>query len=193
MKEVVNLLKEVRDVMIEICGVMIEIRDLLKAQAERTSKEYLPEATITAPESEVPQGPDPLDVVRYLEEREGWHEVKNKSQLMAEFEKYNIRDHRGEVFDPVRDYWCGAMARCAVVAAGFEDPGVDFNKASNWERIGQEVDYNTPGAFRVYNTHISFNATDGENEIGGNTKDSIFKSAIDEAWFGKPLSCRILV
>lgn len=146
-----------------------------------------PQETIETP---VPDF-DPLAAVVYLESLEGKHEAHDKEDLMNRFEKYNILDHRGQVYDPVRDYWCGAALRLAVVAAGWKDPGIEFNKASNWELWGVEAkDPDAPGVVRVYHTHVSMNSTDGINEIGGNVKDRVFKSPIVQAWFGKPVAYR---
>ena len=80
---------------------------------------------------------DPLAILRFVENLEGKHEVRDYDVLMQTFQNLGI-----EVGDIRQDAWawCGIILRAACVAAGYPDPGEKYNRACNWVDIGVEAD-----------------------------------------------------
>ena len=130
---------------------------------------------------------DPLAHLRALEALDGKHEVKDKDFLMAEFESCGIKDHRGETFDPSVNPWCGAGLRYACVKSGLGDPGLEYNKASEWANYGEECDPSEAGAILVHHTHVGIRTEDG-GEIGCNVTNSV--KVGQDNWFGEIIAAR---
>lgn len=130
---------------------------------------------------------DKLAHLRALESMEGRHEIKDRDWLIGRFGAEGIKDHRGEDFDPSVNPWCGAGLRLACVMAGLADPGLEYNKASNWANYGEECDPSEPGAILVHHTHVGIRTEDG-GEIGCNVTNSV--KVGQDTWFGEVIAAR---
>lgn len=192
MKALEVLLTEIRDLLAEIAA---GIKALGAANPAQDRTGVLVD-DVPHDDSGESQEPDTLAVVRAFEAVEGLHEIKDKTKIMELFAKHGIKDWQGEVFDPVKDAWCGAGLRYLICEAGFADPGINCHKASNYESYGEEVEPASddpfdvpPGTILVYNSHCSVLDEDG-NECGGNVRNSYFRSKVSEKWFGVPFAWR---
>lgn len=130
-----------------------------------------------------PQVPiiDPLAHLKALEELEGLHEEEDHDELMKHFNKHGI------VLDVAEHPWCGAGCRYAIIEAGYDDPGIAYNKASKWSDYGEECDESEPGAIIVHHTHVGIRTEDG-GELGANVSDKVRKGQSN--WFGPIIAAR---
>lgn len=183
-------MREIVDVLKEINGKLDDI--IANQVAEKPAQDATGDVLSPEPIDDTPQH-DPLAHLRVFDAVEGLHEQTDKGEIMEKFAKHDIRDWQGEVFDPVKDYWCGAGLRYLLCEGGFADPGINAHKASNYESYGEEVqpsDPNDPfsvppGTILVYGHHCSVLDENG-NECGGNVKNSYKRSPVAQRWFGTP-------
>lgn len=175
----------------EVVELLKEIRDILKGQG-------VPEGIANSqPDAEPdPDAPDIMKAVKFLEELIGKSENEDYEFLMNLFEKYGI------VTGDIRldsEAWCGRILRAALVHAGFADPGPHFDRACHWEEIGEEEVPASddpfdvpPGTVLVYYSHVTMKGRDN-NELSGNVRNKVASSPCEQKWFGNPIAQRRIV
>lgn len=170
MKQVVDVLVEIRDLVLEGVEILRE-----RSDQDRTG------ADVESNPIHDPIPLDPLRILRKAAEFVGLDEEDDADEING-----HMADN-GIDIDVAHTAWCAAFINMILAMLGMVGTGT--LRARDFADWGEECDLE-PGCIIVYKSHVGI-CTEDMKCLGGNQSDGITVGEI--AWYGKPIAYRRVV